>query len=62
MVNFTGIYSHNIDSKGRIAVPAKFREALGDTFEVTNGLDGCLFVFTSENSGYLRGETAKEAQ
>ena len=49
MVNFTGIYSHNIDSKGRIAVPAKFREALGDTFEVTNGLDGCLFVFTSEN-------------
>lgn len=40
----TGEYQHNIDAKGRMIMPAKLREALGDTFVVTKGLDGCLFV------------------
>ena len=45
---FIGEYSHTIDSKGRLIVPSKFREQLGDEFVMTKGLDGCLFVY--ENS------------
>lgn len=45
---FMGEYNHTIDAKGRLIMPSKFREALGDTFTVTKGLDGCLFVFTPE--------------
>ncbi len=40
-----GEYDHSIDTKGRIIVPAKFRESLGEEFVVTQGLDGCLFVY-----------------
>ena len=40
-----GEYKHNIDSKGRLIVPAKFRDNLGDSFIVTRGLDGCLFGY-----------------
>ena len=42
---FMGEYNHTIDAKGRLIIPAKFREVLGDEFVVTKGLDGCLFVF-----------------
>ncbi len=45
---FMGEYSHTIDAKGRIIVPVKFRESLGDNFVVTKGLDNCLFVYTKE--------------
>ena len=45
---FIGEYSHTIDAKGRLIVPSRFREQLGDEFVVTKGLDGCLFVY--ENS------------
>jgi len=40
-----GEYSHNLDAKGRIIVPAKFRENLGETFVLTRGLDRSLFVY-----------------
>lgn len=39
---FMGEYNHSIDPKGRIIVPARFREQLGGEFVVTQGLDGCL--------------------
>ncbi len=42
---FMGEYNHTVDGKGRVIVPSKFREALGEEFVVTKGLDGCLFVY-----------------
>lgn len=42
---FTGEYNHTIDAKGRIIVPSKLREELGESFYITRGLDGCLFVY-----------------
>ena len=41
-----GQYQHNIDAKGRLFIPAKYREELGETFYVTIGLDGCLSVYS----------------
>lgn len=45
---FMGEYNHTIDTKGRLIMPSKFREALDDEFVVTKGLDGCLFVYPNE--------------
>ncbi|MBE7051011.1 MAG: division/cell wall cluster transcriptional repressor MraZ [Ruminococcaceae bacterium] len=45
---FSGEYQHTIDAKGRIIMPVKFREALGDSFVVTKGLDHNLLVFSNE--------------
>src|SRR5690625_5793184 len=42
---FMGEYEHNLDAKGRVIVPAKFREGLGEKFIVTRGLDKCLFAY-----------------
>jgi MraZ protein len=43
-----GEYKHNLDTKGRIAIPAKFREKLAGGAIVTRGLDNCLFVFANK--------------
>lgn len=42
---FIGEYSHSIDEKGRVSVPAKFRADLNGGVVVTRGLDTCLFVY-----------------
>jgi len=45
---FMGEYQHAMDEKGRLIVPAKFREGLGEKFVITRGLDNCLFVYPME--------------
>jgi len=40
-----GEYQHTIDSKGRLFIPARFREGLGEKFILTKGLDSCLFAY-----------------
>jgi len=45
---FIGEYNHNLDNKGRLAVPIKFRGDLKKGAVVTKGLDGCLFLYTLE--------------
>ena len=42
---FLGEYSYNLDEKKRLAIPAKFRTALGKKAVITRGLDNCLFLF-----------------
>lgn len=42
---FMGEYNHTVDTKGRLIIPSKFREVLGDKFVITKGMDGCLFVY-----------------
>ena len=46
---FMGQYNHTIDTKGRLIVPSKFRELLGDEFVVSKGMDGCLFVYANDD-------------
>src|SRR3989338_3074314 len=45
---FIGEYKHTLDDKGRIAIPAKFRDALANGAVVTRGLDTSLFLFPKE--------------
>ena len=41
-----GEYTHTIDAKGRVILPADFRSELGESFIITKGLDSCLFIYT----------------
>ncbi len=43
-----GEHNHNLDTKGRVAIPAKFKEKLAAGAIITRGLDNCLFVFASK--------------
>jgi MraZ protein len=45
---FFGEYSHSIDDKGRVTIPARFRPALAQGGFVTRGLDGCLALYPNE--------------
>ena len=44
----TGEYNYAIDTKGRVTIPQKYREDLGDRLYITKGLDGCLFVLSEQ--------------
>ena len=52
MATFKGFYRHNLDHKGRINIPAKLRKTgtstLHESFVITRGLEGCLFLYPSE--------------
>ncbi|MFA5359344.1 MAG: division/cell wall cluster transcriptional repressor MraZ [Patescibacteria group bacterium] len=56
---FIGEYNHNLDDKGRIAVPAKFRAMLKGGAVVTRGLDNCLFLYTKKEWQELAAKLAK---
>lgn len=42
-------YNHTVDTKGRLIIPSKFREILGEEFVVTKGMDGCLFAYANDD-------------
>ena len=46
---FMSEYNHTIDTKGRLIIPAKFRDVLGQEFVVSKGMDGCLFVYANDD-------------
>lgn len=56
---FYGEYQHAVDPKGRVIVPAKLREGLGEKFIVTKGLDNCLFAYSQ--SEWIELETKLKA-
>ncbi|HLQ97133.1 MAG TPA: division/cell wall cluster transcriptional repressor MraZ [Candidatus Dormibacteraeota bacterium] len=56
---FMGEFQHNIDIKGRIIVPAKFRDGLGERFVVTRGLDKCLFAYPMDEWKVLEEKLKK---
>lgn len=45
----TGEYRHNLDAKGRLFIPAKLKDELGDTFYITLSMDKCLSAYSSES-------------
>ena len=46
---FMSEYNHTLDAKSRLIIPSKFREALGEEFVISKGMDGCLFVYANED-------------
>ena len=61
---FLGEYAHTVDAKGRIFIPAKYREELGTKFVITKGTDKCLSVYPMEywNSYVAKIEALPTAQ
>lgn len=51
-----GEFRHNVDVKGRVSVPSKFRGDLGQSFVVTKGLDNCLFAYSKDEWEVLEGK------
>ncbi len=45
---FMGEYNHTIDTKGRLIIPSKFRDSLGEEFVITKGMEGCLFAYDNQ--------------
>lgn len=43
-----GEYIHNVDSKGRVSIPSKFKEDLKESFIITKGIDNCLFIYSKD--------------
>ena len=55
---FMGRYNHTIDPKGRLSIPSKYREVLGDEFVVSKGMDGCLYVYANDDWKVFEGKLA----
>lgn len=56
---FMGEFHHNIDDKSRLVMPSKFRDELGETFILTRGLEGCLFVYSKDEWNNLVNKLKK---
>lgn len=56
---FIGEYQHTLDNKGRIIIPSKLREDLGENFIITKGLDNCLFVYPNSEWKILEEKLKK---
>lgn len=54
-----GEFHHTIDSKGRIIIPSKFRQEIGESFVVTRGMDGCLFCYPMDQWNKLEAQLDK---
>ena len=54
-----GEYHHNIDDKGRLTIPSKFRDDLGEKFVITRGLENCLFAYSLEDFQKIVAELQK---
>ncbi len=55
---FIGEYTYNIDNKGRISIPAKFREQMPDGVVITRGLDHCLWIYTKDEWSKIAAKLA----
>ena len=55
---FMGRYNHTIDPKGRLSIPSKYREILGDEFVVSKGMDDCLYVYANDDWKIFEGKLA----
>ena len=58
----TGQYQHTIDAKGRLFIPAKLREELGETFYVTMGMDSCLSVYSDASWARFTEKSAERLE
>jgi len=56
---FIGQYEHNLEEKGRLSIPKKFRGELGEGAVLTKGLDGCLFLFPKEKWNEFIGKLSQ---
>ena len=56
---FMGEYHHNLDSKGRLIIPAKFRVEIGDKMIFTRGMEGCIFGYPIEEWQKIEAKLAK---
>jgi len=56
-----GEYTHTIDEKNRVSLPAKFRQEMGKKIVLTPGLDNCLFAFTMKEWQRISGDLAKSS-
>lgn len=55
---FIGEYRFSMDAKGRVSIPTKFRDELGETFYITKGFDNCLYVYSAEQWEELSSKLA----
>jgi MraZ protein len=53
---FYGEYQHSVDPKGRVIMPSKFRDGLGEKFILTKGLDNCLFAYSCDEWSSLEAK------
>lgn len=53
---FFGEFEHALDAKGRLIIPAKFRELLGTSFVITRGMDGCIFGYPASRWETLQAQ------